>query len=95
MMSQQAISMAATAHMWICAPSEQTSRISRCDDQSRRLKRVHPDDERLQFVDGRFDGLGKVVQRALADSVNPFIRGDLGEQPVLPRIACDVSVDTR
>jgi hypothetical protein len=30
-MSQSAISMAATAHMWICAPSVYTSRTRRCE----------------------------------------------------------------
>ena len=29
--------------------------------------------KRLQFVDGGFDGLGEVVQRAFADAVEAFI----------------------
>ena len=76
MMSQQAISIAATAHIWICAPSEYTSRIRCCDDDLD-LKGIHPEDERRQFVDRRFHGLAEVIQSAFADAVNAFIGRDL------------------
>ena len=52
-----------------------------------------PENQRLQFVDGRLDGLGEVVQRSFADAVDAFVGDDLGEQPVLPGIARDVCFD--
>src|ERR1017187_7390693 len=91
MMSQSAISMAATAHMWICAPSVYTSRTRRCDDLH--LERVHPDRQRLQFVDGGFHGFAEIVHRAFTHAVQAFVRGYFGEYPVLPGIAGNVGVD--
>ena len=37
------------------------------------LKRIHADDERLQFVDGGFHGLGEVVDSPFPDAVNAFV----------------------
>ena len=44
-------------------------------------------------MDGGLDGLGEVVHRPFADAVDAFVGGDLGEQPVLPGIAGNVSVN--
>ena len=52
-----------------------------------------PIDQRLQFVDGGFDGLAEIVQRAFAHAVDAFVGRDFGEQPVLPRVARDVGID--
>src|ERR1022692_3609076 len=57
------------------------------------LERVHPDRQRLQFVDGSLHRLAETVQRALAHPVDAFVRGHLGEYPVLPGIAGNVGVD--
>jgi hypothetical protein len=56
---------------------------------------VHPHDQRLQSRDGRLDGFAEVVQRPFADTVDSLVGDHLGEEPVLPRIARDVSFDCR
>ena len=62
-------------------------------DNRLHLERVHPHDQRFELVDGGFNGAREVVERTFADAVNPFVRRNHGEQPVLPRIAGNVSID--
>ena len=57
------------------------------------LERVHPNDQRLQFVNHRLDGLGERVDGAFADAVNALVGFDPREQPVLPRVATDDGAD--
>src|ERR1019366_4084066 len=39
------------------------------------LERVHPDRQRLQFVDGGFHGFAEIVHRAFTHAVQAFVRG--------------------
>src|SRR6185503_1521726 len=57
------------------------------------LKGIHAEDQRFQFVNGRFDGTPKVIERTFADAVDAFVGQDACEQPVLPGVARDVGFD--
>ena len=57
------------------------------------LERVHPEDQRREFVDGGFYRTGEIVEGSFANAVEAVIGDDFGEEPVFPGVTGDVGFD--